>query len=72
MIDKFWVPVGQGIKSVTDANNTVTTLFGDATGLDQIDKHITRRMELLPGFAALNAINDKIADILQLENLTAA
>ncbi len=72
VIDKFWVPVGQGIKSVTDANRTVATLFGDATGLETIDKHITRRMEQLPGFSALSAINDKIADILALETATTA
>lgn len=75
VIDNFWVPVGQGIKSVTDANHTVTTLFGGSTsssGLDVIDKHITRRMEQLPGFAALDAINDKIAGILALETLSKA
>lgn len=68
VIDKFWVPVGQGIKSVSDANNTVTTLFGDASGLETVDKRITRRMEQLPGFSALSAINDKIAGILALES----
>lgn len=72
VIDKFWVPVGQGIKSVKDANHTVTTLFGDASGLETIDKHVTQRMQQLPGFGALDAINNKIADILALETEAAA
>jgi hypothetical protein len=45
--------------------------IGAATGLDQIDKHITRQMEQLPGFTALNAVNDKIASILALETPSA-
>ncbi len=48
------------------------SVLGDATGLEIIDKHITRRMEQLPGFGALNAVNDKITDILALETATTA
>jgi hypothetical protein len=63
VIDKFWVPVGQGIKSAQDANYTVRTLFGDADGLETVDKLITRRIQELPGFDSLEIINRRIAAI---------
>lgn len=62
-IKHFWVPVGQGIKTVEDANYTVSMLFGDTEGLETIDKFITNRVQTLPGFNFLNTVTQKISRI---------
>jgi hypothetical protein len=68
VIDNFWVPVGQGAKSVTDANYLIGTLFGGKEGLEWVDKNITRRISHLPGFDGLTKINEKTQEIDLLVN----
>lgn len=63
VIDNFWVPVGQGAKSVTDANYLIGTLFGGKDGLDWVDKTITQRIRQLPGFDGLTKINETAREI---------
>ncbi len=63
VIDNFWVPVGQGAKSVADANYLIGTLFGGTDGLDWVDKTITQRIRQLPGFDGLTKINETAREI---------
>ncbi len=67
VIDKFWVPVGQGIKTERDSNYTVAMLFGDQKGLEWVDRNITQRIRQLPGFAEVNKINETVSRISRLE-----
>lgn len=63
VIDKTWVPVGQGAKTVKDAKYTVAMLFGDESGLNWIDKNVTQKIQKLPGFAGVNRITARIGAI---------
>jgi hypothetical protein len=63
VIDNFWVPVGQGAKSVTDANYLIATLFGGIEGLEWVDRTITQKVRSLPGFDGIVKINKTIGQI---------
>jgi hypothetical protein len=63
VVDKFWLPVGQGAKSATEGNYMIATLFGGVEGLEWIDKTITQRVQTLPGFGGLTKINETVRDI---------
>lgn len=61
VLKHFFVPVGQGAKLEKDTNYMGKTLFGDEEGLELIDKHVTKRMQELPGFQGLQSVTQKIA-----------
>ena len=58
VIEKFWVPVGQGSLHKSRTDYLITTLFGGSEGLDWVDKTVTKRVVGLPGFDGLTTIND--------------
>lgn len=64
-IQHFWNPVGQGAKPKEQTAYTVSTLFGSVSGLANLDRIITKRVQLLPGFADLTRITEKLSDICQ-------
>ena len=68
VIDNFWVPVGQGAKSVEDANYMTKVLFGGKEGLDWLDKTVTQRIRNLPGFNGLTKINETVGKIVMEES----
>lgn len=68
VIDNFWVPVGQGAKSVEDTNYMTRMLFGGTEGLEWLDKTVTQRIRQLPGFDGLDKINETVGKIVALEN----
>ena len=68
VIDNFWVPVGQGAKSVEDTNYMTRILFGGSEGLEWLDKTVTQRIRQLPGFDGLDKINETVGKIVALEN----
>jgi hypothetical protein len=67
IIDNFWVPVGQGLKSPTDARYATKTLFQDEKGLEILDRNVTRRVRQLPGFDGLTKVNKVLGDIVLAE-----
>ena len=69
VIKNFYVPVGQGAKPAADANNTITTLFGDREGLKILDKNVTRRIQQLPGLSAVNTVTEKLGGIIKAHQL---
>jgi hypothetical protein len=71
VIDNFWVPVGQGAKSVEDANYMTKVLFGGKEGLEWLDKTVTQRIRNLPGFDGLTKINETVGKIVSPGELTA-
>jgi hypothetical protein len=62
-IQHFWNPVGQGSKPKEQTEYTVSTLFGDESGLEKLDKTITKRVQQLPGFADLTRITERMNEI---------
>jgi len=71
IIDNFWVPVGQGAKSVADSHFLIGTLFGGKEGLEWVDKTITQRVRQLPGFDGITKINETAREIDSLINVSA-
>jgi hypothetical protein len=67
VVEKFWVPVGQGAKLEKDTNYTISTLFGGFEGRDWVNKHITGRIQKLPGFDCLNVIDQRVKDICTIQ-----
>ncbi|MBV9215429.1 MAG: ferritin-like domain-containing protein [Acidobacteria bacterium] len=58
IIEHFWAPVGQGSIPKERTDYTIATLFGDAAGIDVVDKLVTQRIRRLPGFTDLTKINE--------------
>ena len=63
VVNKFWVPVGQGSKPKKQTDYMIKTLFGGHDGLECVDKVITQRVQKLPGFETLTKINETAAKI---------
>jgi hypothetical protein len=61
VVNKFYVPVGQGSKPKNQSEYLVKTLFGGEDGLEWVDKTITQRVRKLPGFETLKKINETAA-----------
>ncbi|MFM9905889.1 MAG: ferritin-like domain-containing protein [Pyrinomonadaceae bacterium] len=64
LVEKFWVPVGQGSLLKSRTEYMVTTLFGDDEGLSLLDTTVTQRLQALPGFANITTINDTMERIV--------
>jgi hypothetical protein len=69
VIDHFWTPVGQGSLAKNRTQYLVATLFGGDEGLGVVDKAVTRRIEKLPGFADLTAINETVKQITEASGM---
>ncbi len=63
VVNKFWVPVGQGSKPKKQTEYLVKTLFGGRDGLEWVDKTVTQRVQKLPGFETLTKITETAAEI---------
>ena len=66
IIRRFWAPVGQGPKSVTETHYVVSTLFHGTKGLEFFDRTVANRIARLPGFAGFTALSERIAPIVQV------
>ncbi|OGL63155.1 hypothetical protein A3C09_02705 [Candidatus Uhrbacteria bacterium RIFCSPHIGHO2_02_FULL_47_44] len=60
IIDRFWTPVGQGIKTEADSNLVIRTLFAGEGGVDTMKKFVNDRVAQLPGFENLTRVTDRI------------
>lgn len=63
VIKNYWTPVGAGAKPRHDVNYLVTTLFGGSEGVGFFDEQVSRRVERLPGFAGIDAVTRRIAEV---------
>lgn len=60
IIDRFWTPVGQGIKTEVDSNLVIRTLFAGEGGIETMKKFVNDRVAQLPGFENLTRVTDRI------------
>lgn len=67
IIDNFWVPVGQGLKSPKDSNHTIRALFRGEGGFEQLQRNVTGRVRQLPGFDGLTKVDKVLGDIIMAE-----
>lgn len=63
IVKHFWMPVGSGAKPRNEADYTIATLFGSETGMENIDRNVTERVQALPGFSGLTRVSEKIGQI---------
>lgn len=62
-VERFWAPVGQGLKSRKETDYVVGTLFRGQAGIDIADRYINQRIARLPGFAGLRTITERVAAV---------
>lgn len=63
IIDRFWQPVGSGIKPQEDTNYVIKELFNGVDAMDIVHNNINGSLERLPGFQATKIITDRIGAI---------
>ena len=63
---RFWVPVGQGVKTAAEANAVMRALFSGDAGLALVDRQVNQRMEQLPGLDGLKVVTRRIAGAVGL------
>lgn len=63
VINAFWLPVGSGTRPQDLTDYTIATLFGDDHGVEWIDRLVTQKVQVLPGFDGVTKVTDKIAEI---------
>lgn len=64
IIERFWTPVGQGAKRLSDTQYLVKTLFAGQAGLAAIDGYVNQRIEQLPGLAGFKKVTNYIATLV--------
>jgi len=65
MIDRFWAPVGQGSLAKSRTKYTIGTLFASDDAIEGLDKTVTQRVRLLPGFDGITKITDTILQMVE-------
>ena len=65
IIHRFWAPVGQGPKPVSETHYVISTLFHGTRGLEVFDRLVARRITSLPGFTGFTALSERVAPIVQ-------
>jgi hypothetical protein len=63
VIKNYWTPVGAGAKPRAEVNYLIATMFGGSEGVDFFDEQVSRRVERLPGFAGIDAVTRRIAEV---------
>lgn len=72
IINNFWAPVGQGAKPKIQTDYTISTLFSGSEGLDWIERNVSQKIQTLPGFNGLNAISERVREIVAPEQILAS
>lgn len=63
VVNKFWSPVGQGAKPKRQTDYTIATLFGGSEGLEWIERNVSQKIRMFPGFENLTKITDTVLEI---------
>jgi rubrerythrin len=67
LVEKFWKPVGEGVKTQAESNVVIRTLFAGKDGIDQIRTYVNDRIAQLPGFETLTRVTDRISSVAASE-----
>lgn len=57
-----WTPVGEGTKTRRETDQVISTLFAGSQGVAYMDRHVTSKIRLLPGFGGFTRITDRIRE----------
>lgn len=63
VIENFYYPVGQGSLKKQRTKHVVSVLFGEDTALGMLDKTVTQRVQMLPGFGGITKVTEKIGEV---------
>jgi hypothetical protein len=69
VVNHFWAPVGQGSLAKSRTQYIIRVLFNDSEALELLDNKVTKRVQLLPGFADINKMTETIRRISDLPAL---
>ncbi len=61
LVNKFWMPVGQGAKTASATNYVIKALFEGEEGVKKMDTFVTQRIELLPGMQGLKVMTERVS-----------
>ncbi len=67
LIERYWEPVGSGIRPKDETDTVICTLFSDAAGMESVEKHINRRFGGIPGFQGFEKVSRRIREIIQID-----
>ena len=70
IINKYYTPVGQGAKPKKQTEYTIGTLFNGKDGLDWIERTVSNKVQMLPGFDGLTKISDQVSRIISSQPST--
>lgn len=66
IINKFYTPVGQGSRPKSQTEYLIGTLFSGREGLDWIERTVSQKVQMLPGFDGLNKVSNEVRRIVGL------
>ncbi|CAN5397697.1 hypothetical protein BH10ACI2_BH10ACI2_02100 [soil metagenome] len=69
VIDHFWAPVGQGSLAKSRTEYTIGMLFASDDAMSGLDKTVTQRVRLLPGFDGITKITDTIGEMAETASM---
>lgn len=61
IVNRFWTPVGEGIKTKNESHYVLQTLFNGLEGVKAMDTYVNRRIAELPGLADMRRITEYVA-----------
>lgn len=64
VVERFWRPVGYGIRPNHESDLVMGALFSGETGMAAVSKHVNDKISQLPGFLGFNAVTQRISERL--------
>ncbi len=69
LVRKFWLPVGQGAKTASEAQYPIRVLFSGEEGLMWIEEKISKRVQEFPGFKNLATVKETLCAIASRQDV---
>ena len=60
VVDRFWQPVGHGIRPPAESAFVLRTLFEGEVGQEAMRRHVNDKIAQLPGFAGFTAVSQRM------------
>jgi hypothetical protein len=64
VIDRFWQPVGHGIRPATECDYVLRALFQGEAGGSALRRHVNDKIAQLPGFQGFNTVATRVSERL--------
>lgn len=61
LVDRFWKPVGEDVKTPAETNTLLHTLFSGHSGIEHLTAHVNNRIAQLPGFETFSTVSRRVS-----------